>query len=52
MMTKNELKKIDQPNYCFGYSDKIQTNLAEFEMPLNASKVIIKEDEEEKDKHS
>ncbi len=52
MMTKNELKKIDQPNYCFGYSDKIQTNLAEFEMPLNASKVIIKEDEEEKEKHS
>lgn len=41
MITKKELKKIDdQPNE-IGYSDKIQSNLHEFEMPLNSNKVFF-----------
>ena len=45
-MTKNELKKMDNPTYDISYSDKIESNLPEFEMPLNSNKVIIKEHED------
>lgn len=42
-MTKNELIKIDTNTVDFGYSQKIQTDLHEFEMPLLSNNVIDRE---------
>lgn len=42
-MTKNELIKIDTNTVDFGYSQKIQTDLHEFEMPLLSTNVIDRE---------
>lgn len=42
--TKNELSRIETVNQDVGYSDKIETNLREYEMSLNPNKVIMKDD--------